>query len=109
MVSTSIMAALVVAALFWGNCLSCPQMRSAAMQDPHSCCHHTQPVKVDCQSQALQHFVKAPATEAPAPAIEGDRIATVFTPVMEAWSDSLAKSAEPPPPDLLLLHSFLRI
>ena len=60
----SLMAALVVVALFWGNCFSCPQMLLQAMQkQAHSCCHKkTQtpaPAKVDCQSQGLQTFLKA--------------------------------------------------
>jgi len=34
-VSSSLMTALIVAALFWGNCLSCPQMLLAAATPLH--------------------------------------------------------------------------
>jgi hypothetical protein len=62
--STSIMAALIIAALFWGNCFSCPQLLLAAQR--HGCCPHTKSAKVDCQTQGLKNFVKA---EKSAPAI----------------------------------------
>jgi hypothetical protein len=59
--STSLMVLLVVAALFFGNCFSCPQMLLAgqAHQPRHNCCPHPQPVTAGCQTQGLQHFVKA--------------------------------------------------
>jgi hypothetical protein len=55
------MAALIVVALFWGNCLSCPQMllAAAAHQPAHNCCHKTKSAGTTCQSQGLQHFLKA--------------------------------------------------
>jgi hypothetical protein len=66
--STSIMALLVVAALFWGNCFSCPQLLLAAHK--HPCCPHTKPDKTECQTQGLKNFVKADngAPHAAAPA-----------------------------------------
>src|SRR5208283_5328197 len=77
--SNILMATLIVAALFFGNCLSCPQMLTAlASQQPgHGCCHH-KTAKIDCHSQLLSHFVKAQggnaapalATSSAAPAIE---------------------------------------
>jgi hypothetical protein len=59
--STSLMVLLVVAALFFGNCLSCPQMLLGwqSHQPLHSCCPGPQPVSASCQSQGIQHFVKA--------------------------------------------------
>ena len=66
--STSIMALLVVAALFWGNCFSCPQLLLAAQK--HGCCPHTKRTTSECQTQGLKNFVKAEksAPAAPAPA-----------------------------------------
>src|SRR4051794_13220589 len=46
---TSVMALLVVAALFWGNCFSCPQVLLTASQ--HGCCHRTKAPKDDCKTQ----------------------------------------------------------
>jgi hypothetical protein len=55
------MVTLVVAALLWGNCLTCPQMAT------HSCCPKPQPASFQCHMENMQHFVKAdgPATSAP--------------------------------------------
>ncbi len=58
--SNSVMALLLLAALFWGNCLSCPEARMPA----HQCCHHSKPAPVHCQTQVMRHFVKA-GTEIP--------------------------------------------
>ena len=54
---TSLMAVLVVVALFWGNCYSCPQLLLAAAQ--HGCCHRSKAPKSECSTQSLQSFVKA--------------------------------------------------
>ncbi len=56
-VCTSVMAVLVVVALFWGNCFSCPQVLLSSAQ--HGCCHRTKAHKTDCNNQGLQNFVKA--------------------------------------------------
>ena len=101
------MAALIVVALFWGNCLSCPQMLLAATS--HSCCHRTKSAGTSCQSQGLQHFLKAaPETQTPAIA--------VVAAVAPAIAVSLPQGAlvapvevEHAPPDLLSLHSVFRI
>jgi hypothetical protein len=78
--STSVMALLIVAALFWGNCFSCPQLLVAAQK--HGCCpHSTKSAKTECQTPGLKNFVKAEksapaaitvvaAVELPAPASE---------------------------------------
>ncbi|HEY1495324.1 MAG TPA: hypothetical protein VGF49_12320 [Candidatus Solibacter sp.] len=62
--STSVMALLIIAALFWGNCFSCPQVLVAAQK--HGCCPHTKSSKTECQTQGLKNFVKA---ERSAPAV----------------------------------------
>jgi hypothetical protein len=51
------MAVLVVVALFWGNCFSCPQVLLSAAQ--HKCCHRSKAPKSECNTQGLQNFVKA--------------------------------------------------
>jgi predicted amidophosphoribosyltransferase len=57
------MVLLVVAALFFGNCFSCPQMLLAwqSHRPAHNCCPHPgpQPASAGCQTQSMQHFVKA--------------------------------------------------
>jgi len=108
--SNILMATLIVAALFFGNCLSCPQMLTAlASQQPgHGCCHH-KTAKIDCHSQLLSHFVKAQggnaapalATSSAAPAIEPSMLAR---PAVAPW-----RVADVSPPDLLSLHSLLRV
>ena len=105
------MAALIVAALFWGNCLSCPQMllAAAAHQPAHNCCHKTKSAGTSCQSQGLQHFLKA-----------GPEMQTPAVAVMAAMAPAIAVSlpqgalvtpveVEHAPPDLLALHSSFRI
>jgi hypothetical protein len=55
------MVALVVVAMLWGNCLSCPDARAAASSptSSHSCCHKPHPASAKCQTEGLSHFVKA--------------------------------------------------
>jgi hypothetical protein len=105
------MAALIVVALFWGNCLSCPQMllTAAAHQPAHNCCHRTKSTGTRCQSQGLQHFLKA-GLETQTPAV------AVVAAVAPAIAVSLPQGAlvtpvevEHAPPDLLSLHSVFRI
>jgi len=61
----SLMAALVVTALFWGNCFSCPQILLAAQK--HHCCPHGKADPTECKTQGLRSFVQAeqPAQLAP--------------------------------------------
>jgi hypothetical protein len=111
-VSSSVMAVLVFAAMLWGNCLSCPQMWAAAANhhDPHSCCHHGQTVKVDCQSQGLHNFVKAdPATHVPALAVMIEQAAVNLTAALPIAPVEVASAVGHAPPDLLCLHSSFRI
>jgi len=51
------MAALVITALFWGNCFSCPQILLAAQR--HHCCPHGKADPTECKTQGLRNFVKA--------------------------------------------------
>jgi hypothetical protein len=107
--SSSILAALVVIALFWGNCFSCPQALLTLQTDQpaHQCCHKTKHEAASCQSQNLQQFVKADQA-APAPVLAA--VATVTQPAVAV----IAGEATPTvaiysPPDLLSLHSSFRI
>jgi hypothetical protein len=102
------MVALIVAALFWGNCLSCPQML-LAQQPGHGCCHRTGPA-AKCQSQGLQVFVKAEAKAltAPAPAIVAPAQAIPEALLSEGGVAFLAPRVHAPP-DLLSLISTFRI
>ena len=56
--SSALMIALAVIAMFWGNCLTCPQMLSASASS-HSCCPKSHQPSVKCDSQSMQQFVKA--------------------------------------------------
>ena len=68
--SIPFMAALVIAALFLGNCFTCPQLLLAF--GAHGCCHHSKPIKAECQSQGLKNFVKADSgTHVPSLAVGG--------------------------------------
>jgi hypothetical protein len=102
-VCNSLMAVLVVVALFWGNCFSCPQILLAAQR--HSCCPHGKADPGECQTQGLRNFVKAeqtaqimPASLA-APAIADPLpVARLSTPLV------VAAPPEYTPPDLLPLR-----
>src|SRR5579872_7399679 len=67
--SSSVMVALVVVALFWGNCFTCPQVLLALQthQEPHGCCHKTRQPAGGCQTQVLGQFVKVDSGNAVAP------------------------------------------
>src|SRR5262249_34513848 len=107
-VGNSIMAALVVVALFWGNCFSCPQLLAALQshQPAHGCCHKTKS-SPDCGTQVLKSFVKAePGSTAPElPIVER----VVEPPAAAAPAERLVVVEEHPLPDLLSLHSSFRI
>jgi hypothetical protein len=105
------MVTLMVAALFCGNCLSCPQMlmAPAGQQPAHSCCHH-RTAKVDCPSLALGHFVKAQgASVTPVFATAGvaPAVAAVTAPGRPAIAPERAAGMAPLDP--LSLQSLLRV
>lgn len=111
-VSSSCMAALVVMALFWGNCLSCPQILLAlsSHQPAHGCCHRTKPASAGCQTQSLRSFVKADT------GVQAPSALTVVSLVrpQQPSSPSLERNPLPlpavhAPPDLLSLNSSFRI
>jgi hypothetical protein len=110
-VSSSIMAALVVVALFWGNCFSCPQLLAAlhSQQPDHGCCHKTGPASTECQSQGLKNFVKAPqgAQAEALPVAMG--LAEVFAVAALDGDNFSVAAAEHAAPDLLSLYSSFRI
>jgi len=104
------MVLLAAAALFWGNCLTCPQMLLASHQPAHPCCPNPHPGSVHCTTHEMQHFVKADAG-APAPTVP-----TVAESIEPAASVSLPRQwkstplpSEHAPPDLLLLTASFRI
>jgi hypothetical protein len=96
--SIPFLAALVIVALFWGNCLSCPQL--LLVLNSHGCCHHA---KIDCQSPGLSHFVKADAG-AQAPALSTVAIAPAIVATLLPDPISAPIPAEHAPPDLLSLR-----
>src|SRR3954465_4390288 len=58
---------LAIAALFLGNCFSCPQLMAQDLS--HGCCHRT---KIKCDSQGIKHFVKSDMQAESAPAVVAD-------------------------------------
>ncbi len=110
--SNILMATLIVAALLFGNCLSCPQvmMAVASHQPGHGCCHRPSPSKIDCHSQALSHFVKAQgASLTPMFASLGAAPALAVVPALARPAVAPWLAADVSPPDLLSLHSLLRV
>jgi hypothetical protein len=109
-VSSSIMAALVVVALFWGNCFSCPEavLAYASHRPAHHCCHNSKASTPGCDTQNLQQFVKTHADTQAAAAVPVGVLHTVEAPamVLEALAPLVL---EYPPPKLLSLNSILRI
>ncbi len=99
----SLMAALVVVALFWGNCFSCPQILLAAQK--HGCCPHGKSDQKECKTQGLRNFVKADPVVKVIPAAMEIAAPAVLVPT-SYWA---AVSVEPAPqnfspPDLLPLR-----
>ena len=109
-VSNSLLAALVVAALFWGNCFSCPELLlSLVNKAPHSCCQRHAPRAHACTTNALQHFVKADPVAVAAPAAAAPACVAMFTPAPAAQPMPAAAVPLPSPPDLPELNSILRV
>lgn len=107
-ISSSIRAALIIVALFWGNCLTCPQ---ALMAQTHRCCHKNKQDTSTCQTQLLRQFVKAePASHAAVtPATAVQIVPVTLTPTAAFEWDQIPNAAEHAPPDLFSLHSSYRI
>ena len=108
------MAALVIVALFWGNCFSCPQILLSLKthQASHACCKRGQkPVESTCQNQGMQHFLKtdpAKIGQADAPVAVLPVAVSAF-PMPQTSATVVVEMAAHAPPDLLSLHSSFRI
>jgi hypothetical protein len=108
--SNSLLAGLIVAALFWGNCFSCPQLLlSLAQKAPHGCCKRSAPVAKTCTTQVLRQFVKADPVTVAAPAAAP--LAEISFDAPRILRDESVASVVTlhPPPGLLQLTSLLRI
>ena len=103
MFSTTVMAALVIVALFWGNCFSCPQALLALQS--HGCCHPTKSAPSTCQSLGLKSFVKA---ESGVQVDPGPVVAAILKPVLAVslftMRESAISSTEHTPPEILSLR-----
>jgi hypothetical protein len=116
-VSNSLLAVLLLGALLWGNCFSCPQLllSLAAHAPSHGCCKHSdkQPATSQdkCQSYALKHFVKAdPTPELQLPASVSMPFTVAGTqPVLPAAPKVVVGIIPHSPPDLAVLNSTFRI
>lgn len=107
--SSSIMAALVVVALFWGNCFSCPEavLALATHQPAHPCCHKSKASVPNCDTQNLQHFVKS-SVATPAPAMPVMALLPQTAPAVSRDSRPRA-TFEYLQPDLLSVLSTYRV
>ena len=107
--SNSVLAALIVAALFWGNCFSCPQLLlSLAQKAPHGCCKRPPPVTRTCTTDVLRHFVKADPVAVTAP-VAAPAEDPAFVPASTARDLPVTFETLHSPPDLLIATSLLRI
>ena len=103
--SSWLMAALMVAALFWGNCLSCPKMLLAGS---HSCCKHSKPISGQRCDRHLQQFVKsdsAPQTAA-VPMVAALPVAVETAPPAVASEPRVAEYSGSPPERIALISSL---
>jgi hypothetical protein len=102
-VFNSLMAALVVVALFLGNCFSCPQVLLSAQK--HHCCPHGKSNPSDCKTQGLRNFVKAEkaAPAVPAPVTAALIAAPAVAPCLSA-AQVVPACPKCTPPDLLSLR-----
>ena len=116
-VSNLVLAFLLLGALLWGNCLSCPQLllSLASHSHSHGCCKPSgkQPAtsRNDCQSFALKHFVRAdPAPKAQLQAAANAHFVTVDSiPPTPATPMASVLVLPYSPPDLEVLNSSIRI
>ena len=109
------MAALVIVALFWGNCFSCPQILLSLKthQASHACCKRGQkPMVNTCQNQGMQHFLKtdpASVAQLEAPSAAALMVVALTPPMPQAAVTVVVGMAAHAPPDLLSMHSSFRI
>ena len=105
-VSNAVMAALVVFALLWGNCYSCPQiLGSFRSQSPsHGCCHRSKAPAPECRTQVLAQFQKTDPVDS-VPALLPVLAATVqFVSLYIAESEAIPSIEHLPPGDLFSLR-----
>jgi hypothetical protein len=116
-VSNSLLGLLLLGALLWGNCLSCPQLllSLASHAAPHDCCkrpgHQPANSQAGCASFALQHFVKTdPAPKAQLqPAAHAFSLSPDGMPLTPAAAPVAIVVIPHSPPDLAVLNSTFRI
>ncbi len=102
-VFNSLMTVLIVTALFWGNCFSCPQVLLASQK--HSCCPHGKADPTECKTQGLRNFVKAEkAAQTAPPATVTDVVAAPLPVAYLSAPVVVPASPEYTPPDLLPLR-----
>jgi hypothetical protein len=97
------MAVLVVAALFWGNYFSCPQVLLSVQK--HSCCPHGKANPGKCETQGMRSFAKVEKALPAIPAMAA--MDAIAAPVLAARTESLSPlpaAIEITPPDLLPLR-----
>ena len=106
-ISSALMVTLAVAAMLWGNCLSCPN-RLAAQQSDHSCCHKPKPAPTPCHTEDLQQFVQVErhASAAPAMAVAAE-LTAAYVPV-RSWI-STTVTVWHAPPELTRISTSLRV
>ena len=110
------MAALVIVALFWGNCFSCPQILLSLKTHNlvHQCCKRGQkPVTTNCQNQGMQHFLKTDTVKveqaAAAPVSGAVPEGALVVVELPRFAPAVVEVATHASPDLLSLHSSFRI
>jgi hypothetical protein len=105
--STVFTVALIVTALLWGNCLSCPQFIQAST---HKCCPKNQQPDSKCTNEVLRSFVKASPQADAAPAPDAaPALLVAAPPVTPVDRAAVTIAPQPSPPDLQSLHSSFRI
>jgi hypothetical protein len=109
-VTNSLLALLLLGALLWANCWSCPQLLLCQPdRDPsHECCKHPAGSQKGCASFGLQHFVKTD----PAPKAQLQAAGPIYLVSRESMPVLVWRvTAVTPysPPDLEVLNSSIRI
>ncbi|HYW47810.1 MAG TPA: hypothetical protein VE959_33390 [Bryobacteraceae bacterium] len=109
---TSFLALLVTVAMFWGNCLTCPQVLQALQnhQPAHGCCHGPKRASDGCQTQALRNFVKADAARHVQPVAAPAAIVQLAAAAHPAPMAIVVPAPDAhAPQDLISLHGSFRI